>query len=491
MDNKKDDNKNTKVDSLDVNETKEESKEEIVVESLEDDEPKKEEAPKEKIVVESLEDDEESKEEAPKKEIVVESLEDDEESKEETPKQEIVVESLEDDEESKEETPKQEIVVESLEDDEEKEETPTVKIETESLEEAEEVKEETPKESIEAKTLEADNKETKEEISSESPEEKTEEVEESQKSNEETIVEQTQEEKNEEDTEKEENEEKMKKKEKSKKVKKQILKINNRLLPLIAIVVLVVGCLIFVGTNMLKSKNSSNESDNDEEEAITIERFEGIYKNNEDKLYIHKISDTSFFYVISGIFQGQAILTDKTAKQEGSEKAIYYFEFKPVKNGIELIHHSEDNQITIKVATGKYEKIAEYSKENVYKEAVGDPSYLNSKYSGVFKSGEMVLYLYQKNEKEVKVEASEFISDYDPYFSETFTIESDNKLVAKSSFEEDKIAYEITFNDKQFTFKGNTDVSDYNEEIKSLELTYTFDKEVTQDDILNQFYRNY
>lgn len=270
-------------------------------------------------------------------------------------------------------------------------------------------------------------------------------------------------------------------------------KKNNKTLIIIIIAVLaIIGVVafLFFGTDIFKSKENNNKESDDPPTPVATDetsKFEGIYQNVNDKIYIHKLNDTEFTYMIGGNFQGTAKAKDGVAKEDNKFGTDEYFEFKLIDDGIELSYHADENT-EVAAETGLYKKVAEYSKDNIYKEAVGDPSYLTSKYSGIYSNGEIQFYVYQKNDKEVQVSISESNSKF---FSELFEIESDNHLVAKSFFHEDEIAYEITFNDKSFDLKVNSDIFGVDEDDKELELTYSYEKEITQEEILDEFYSYY
>ena len=257
-------------------------------------------------------------------------------------------------------------------------------------------------------------------------------------------------------------------------------------LAIIIIAVLLIGVGLFLVFNS-KSSNSNNGG-NDKPKETDADKFVGIYKATNDKLYIRKTGDNEIHYVIGGNFEGTAKVDGKTAKSDNkfSDDGTY-FEFKLSSETINLDYHSSDD-VTVAVDLGKYKKINEYTKDNVYIEAVGNPSYLTSNYSGYFKSGNIGLYLYQISEKEVKVESD---PEGDTLFSETFVITEDNKLVAKSFFDENVNAFEITFTDKSFKLKVNQDVFGFDEDDKKFELTYTLIKAVSQNDIMDKFYNNY
>ena len=257
---------------------------------------------------------------------------------------------------------------------------------------------------------------------------------------------------------------------------------------LLGLILIGVGLFIYFGTDTFKKENKNENKNENKQGEPVADKFEGIYAAENDKLYIYKKSNNVIHYMIGGNFEGTAKVTGDVAKEENTFKENEYFEFKLVDGGIELSYHTEEQNKEVAIDTGKYNKVSEYTKDNVYKEAVGDPALLTSKYSGVYKSGNITLYLYQTNEKNVMIET---LSSSKDSFSETFEIIEDNKLGAKDFFDENTIAYEITFNDREFSLKVNDQVFGFDEEDKKFESTYSFERDITQSEIITEFYKGY
>jgi len=269
------------------------------------------------------------------------------------------------------------------------------------------------------------------------------------------------------------------------------------------LIVVILGVLLIAGgilfavfvPDMFKEKNTGDnqeEKSNDENKLTGIvEKFEGIYATENDKIYIHKNDDNNFEYMISGNFQGKAkIIDEKSAQGEDIFSKGEYFEFKLVDGGIDVSYHT-DNNVSVTVDTGIYNKVADYSKDNIYKETVGDPSYLNSKYSGLYSNDEFKMYVIQTSENELKVELKENDNTFGLFFSEIFELQNDNKFVSYSFFDDNEVDYEIEFNDKEFKIIVHDDVFGVNEDDKKFESTYKFENAITQDEILNEFYELY
>ena len=203
-------------------------------------------------------------------------------------------------------------------------------------------------------------------------------------------------------------------------------------------------------------------------------------------------SDTEFHYMIGGNFEGSAIVNGASAKEKQRFNENEYFEFKIVSGGIELVYNAPENY-EVAVATGVYKKVADYSKDNVYQEAVGDPQYLETGYNGVYKTDEISLYVFQINENEVLVKSS---NDTDAMFDEKFTkevneINGEISYVAKSFFDEEKTAFILNIFDNSIEIIVKDDVLDYDADDKKLENNYKFDRKITKEEIIKEFYQNY
>ena len=260
------------------------------------------------------------------------------------------------------------------------------------------------------------------------------------------------------------------------------------LILVIIIVLLIIGAGFYVvlGTDLLRKKAQTTT---EKVPTPVVKKFEGIYKNNDDKLYIHNVDDNTIYYNLSGNFNGQAKIDGNIATQIKGITSEEYFEFKLIDSNIEVIYHASDDT-EIAAETGTYTRISDYSKENIYKEAVGDSSFLNSKYSGLYTSGDVKIYMIQVSENKVLAKLSNE-SDLNVFFDEVFEISGDNSLVAKSFFDENENAFEITFADKSFSLTANDEVFGFDEDKKQLELTYTYNKAITLEEILTEFYSDY
>ena len=272
---------------------------------------------------------------------------------------------------------------------------------------------------------------------------------------------------------------------------------NGKLIAIILVVVLLAvgGWFVVTQTDLLGKKEDKKEDKTEETvvEDPNVAKYEGIYKNADTIIYLHKNGGNQIAFTVDGggFFQGNATVNGESATQSGSfsDKAKFKFNLTDGGLNLEIIDKQEDEIYLVE--EGLYERVANYNKDELYKYAIGDPTYLTSKYSGYFKSGDIEMQLYQTSETEVQVHLV-FKKNQDlPVFDETFEIAGDNRLVAKSFFDENEIQYELDFGDKEFTLKCNKEVFGYDEEDAKLELTYKFDREITQDEIIKENLKNY
>ena len=272
----------------------------------------------------------------------------------------------------------------------------------------------------------------------------------------------------------------------------------NKLLPIIIILaVLAAACaFVYFGTDLIKKdkkEETKEEKTNDKDEkrgenqAGEADKYVGIYASENDKMYIRKKSADSFEYNISGNFMGTAKIEGESAKETTSFNKDTYFEFKIVDEGIELAYIADENSM-VAADTGIYKKVGEYTKENVYKEAIGDQQYINSKYSGVFETEGIEIYLVQTSENKAKLTVNKVEDPEVSNITEEFEIQDENKLVAYSFFNEEEIAYEIEFNDKEFNLIVHDDIFGVHDSDKKLEKTYKYSRSLTTDEVIKAFY---
>ena len=260
----------------------------------------------------------------------------------------------------------------------------------------------------------------------------------------------------------------------------------------IALIISAVVYTIF-GTNLLKNTKDTKNNENNETISIdenAADNLVGIYANSKDKIAIHRLDNGKLSYVVGDTFKGTAKMVDeKTARSEKDIKEKSSLEFKLVEDGIEFSYKSNDN--TVSVEKGLYNKILEYSKEDVYSEFLGNPIYLESICSGLYTSSDGTeLYVIQTDENNLTVRLK---SNEKNLFKEDFIMTKDHKIISYLSNDESKIDYELNISvnsleDKKLKVTVNKSVVGEKETNKIFDSEYKFVKNITVEDVINEFY---
>ena len=263
-----------------------------------------------------------------------------------------------------------------------------------------------------------------------------------------------------------------------------------KLIILIGVVIVVLGILFFVFFGSSFSKNDKNKEDNSVVENEDVAgKFEGIYRNNETTLFIKKVTNNTISYTIDGggFFQGIAKVENNIASETSSVRNEEKFVFTYSNNAIDVSYSSEEESM-VAVDLGMYNRVADYNDDNLYTYAVGDASYLTSKYNGFYSNGDITMAVFQTSASNVKVAV---YKNDTLFFDELFELKGENNLVAYSIFDEENCSYEIIFDGESFQLIVHDDVFGIGEDEKKLEATYTRVGEITKDQILDEFYIGY
>ena len=164
----------------------------------------------------------------------------------------------------------------------------------------------------------------------------------------------------------------------------------NLLFVIIGIVVLVLGFLLVFMTS--KKENKDDSKDN-QEAKILLEN--GIYSNgNGEARLIINGENGSLKYISNGQhYNYELMLKDDVYVTFFEESLIIIKSSK--ENEIEIISNKEE------VYSGVYSKTKDYDNDEILKDYYGDTSYLHSDLSGIYKSGDTILYLLQSGENTI------------------------------------------------------------------------------------------
>lgn len=195
---------------------------------------------------------------------------------------------------------------------------------------------------------------------------------------------------------------------------------------------------------------------------VEVVKYDGVYLYEGTRIKLYELADNRIFFSIisqNNDTEGYADKNGKTAVGEIFNK--YTFTIKD--NGIEFTTTDEN------LVQGTYTKESNYTKEDFYRDKYGDINLISSKYNGKFELEGATLYMYQSEEKKVRVVVEKGLSSSDI----SYDIMDDASLNGKI-FEEE---YSIKLEEDNLIFttvKGD----------KTFDGTYKKTKALTIDDIL-------
>lgn len=232
---------------------------------------------------------------------------------------------------------------------------------------------------------------------------------------------------------------------------------------------LIIVGLIFVGFGVYKGfiEEKPKEEQPKQEEVIK-KVYSGVYQNGDAIIKFYQKKDDSVLFNLDKA--EYSVTFDGKITNNIVENSILENTYKVTFNDNTLTLETNDTNLT----NATYNKISDYTINNYYSDNYGNESFLNSKYNGEFKQGDITAYLYQKDEKTVRVSISKGFNSQDLEYE----IKDDNHLYTEM-FEK---KYEIEFKDNTFTFKETS-----TEKNKVFDGTYTKVKTLTMEEIIEKF----
>ncbi len=210
--------------------------------------------------------------------------------------------------------------------------------------------------------------------------------------------------------------------------------------------------------------NSSNGTNNSVKNDVS---FNGVYEKDSVVIKLYLKDKKTLTYDIS--YDGGE--TSSTAKVSGNSASDEMFDssykFTITENGLEFTTNNED------IASGTYAKKSEYTVNDYFTDNYGDAQYVNSKYNGEYKFGDIKAYMFQSNEKEVRLYIYGGLGMSDLVYEI-----GQNDILTCEHFDD---KYEVTFTDSGFTFKV------VEGEKSNFEGTYTKVKAMTLEEIVETF----
>lgn len=140
--------------------------------------------------------------------------------------------------------------------------------------------------------------------------------------------------------------------------------------------------------------------------AVETAKYSGIFANDTNKIKLYELADNKVYFNIvsqNGVSEGYADKNGETIVGEIFNK--YTFVIK--ENGIEFTTTDEN------LVQGLYAKEGDYTKEAFYLDKYGDYNLINSQYNGKFELEGATIFMYQSEEKKVRVVIEKGLSSSD------------------------------------------------------------------------------
>ena len=158
-------------------------------------------------------------------------------------------------------------------------------------------------------------------------------------------------------------------------------KNNKSILKILLIIIVCIGIVFGLSKIYNKTTNKDNL------------KYRSLYKADDSnfEISLYQIDEKTILYAIPNITNGKAII-DNNVITSNTELGHHLFEF----NGDNLLILTED--ILLK---GSYTKVKDITFDEFFELNYGSNKYFDSKYNGMYTDGNMVLKMYQSQEKEV------------------------------------------------------------------------------------------
>ena len=255
----------------------------------------------------------------------------------------------------------------------------------------------------------------------------------------------------------------------------------------VVIVALGVGLFFLLG-NKSGDTNKGNSNETKTEVKQDFEELSGIYTHEDASIKIFafkknpngKYTSNTLEYSIDsddysrgGYFEirnnkGESNIFDSVISVEIKDDGLYFSTNDAFKE--DMPNFPE----------GLFKKTGEYTVEDYYKDNYGDPAYLNTQFNGIYKLDGIEMFMYQPEEKEVKVEVRGTTANTALLYGINFEIKEDGSLVEKIIFEDDTIdaTLKVTETGVEFSSKEYPDLNG----------TYVKEKNITAKDIISRMY---
>ena len=231
----------------------------------------------------------------------------------------------------------------------------------------------------------------------------------------------------------------------------------------IALITFIFGIILIGIGFILNNKENNNNIDNPPIEEKNS--YTGIYQLDNTIIKIYQYDDNKLYYWITT----ESSNTSNIGIIEKDHATGHNFEntytFSLVDKNLKMDINGTSTEI--------YQRISDYSKEYFYSDKYGEAIYINSKYNGDYSFDDNKIYVYQKNNSEVRI----------------YMVFGSDSIDLNYEIKEDGSLYAEILNDKvTVTFNGNNMIYDsisVNSPAYKYKGTYTKVKTLTIDDIIN------
>ncbi len=239
----------------------------------------------------------------------------------------------------------------------------------------------------------------------------------------------------------------------------------------IVFIVLGIALISFGAYKTFSGKSSNTGGGTAEKETSSDTMFNGVYQKDTTTIKLYQLDKKTLAYDISygengdNSVSSRASISSNKAEDEMFDES---YSFTLVNNAIEFTTNNAE------LTSGTYNKVSKYEEKDYFNDNYGNIKYFDSKYNGEYNFGNAKAYMYQVDEKEVRVSITKDFSISDLRYD----IE-ENGVLHCEHFDDE---YEITITDKGFIFKTvKGDEKDYDGE-------YTKVKTLTMNEIIKNVY---
>lgn len=235
----------------------------------------------------------------------------------------------------------------------------------------------------------------------------------------------------------------------------------------IIFIVLGIALISFGAYKILSGKSSGNPGNKTGDDT----RFNGIYQKDTTTIKLYQLDKKTLAYDISYGDNGDSSVLSRASIS--SNKAVdemfdESYSFTLVSNAIEFTTNN------VELTSGTYNRISKYEEKDYFNDNYGDVKYFDSKYNGEYSFGNAKAYIYQVDDKEVRVSITKDFSISDLRYEI-----GENGVLRCEHFDDE---YEITITDKGLVFKTvQGDEKDFDGE-------YTKVKTLTMSEIIKNVY---